>query len=123
MTALSEFRNRANQDFPGVEITADDGTELTLRSPVNLSEDEQEEYDRLSSALEENDEVSDIKQATLGLLGVLAGDPDAVRRALAGESLGTLMSLFKELNRTTEDAAKSAESASGNRAARRSSKR
>jgi hypothetical protein len=109
--SLAAYRDKARLEYPGLTIDLGDSVEIRLMSITELNDDQ---LDRFASAQEkltgadENDKLPELKRAFVELLSEVSSDPDTTRNALSGESLGTLMEVFKDYSKTvTEGASKS----------------
>jgi hypothetical protein len=109
--SLSAYRDKARLEYPGLTIDLGEGNELRLMSITELTDDQLDRFaaaqDKLGNA-DENDKLPELKRAFVDLLSEVSTDPEAARRHLTPESLGTLMEVFKDYSSTvTEGASKS----------------
>lgn len=88
----------------------DDGTTANI-VPVHAMKDDQiEAFETAQTklvAVDEEDDYVAVKSAMVELLAVCSDSPDAVRKNLAGESLGVLKLIYEDYTGSLTDATKS----------------
>jgi hypothetical protein len=109
--ALSSFRERAQIEFPGLDIELENDEILRLLPVTELTDDQLDRFSEAQKTLEESDESEDLKKVRRSFVTVLSEvsvNPARTREVLDVESLGTLIEIFKAYSESVNDASKSA---------------
>lgn len=109
--ALNTFRERAQAEFPPLDIELETGETLRLNPVTELDDEQIDRFTEAQAALESSDESEDLKKVRRAFVDVLAEvsiNPGRTREVLEAESLGTLVQIFKAYSESVTDATKSA---------------
>lgn len=113
--ALSTYRQKAREEFPGIDLDLEDGSTLSLRSITDLDDDQLKRFVEVQALVEAaNDDTNLLgaKDSFVLMLSEVSSDPEKAKTIFQAETLGTLMVLFQEYGDTVTDSAiKSVESA------------
>lgn len=112
MTALSEYRTRATAKFPPKSVEFDDGTAITLKSPIDMNKADSALFNASLKELGKLDEdegadFDDVRSKFVDTISDLSDNPELAKKNLSGEPISVLMAIFQEVAATQADAAKS----------------
>lgn len=110
MTALSQFRSKSTEKYPGTPVTFDDGVTVNLKSIMDLDDKELKDFtesQKRLTALDASDDVAALKHEFVSTLAGLSSDKAKTATELDKEPLGVLTEIFKEYSASAQDAAKS----------------
>ena len=112
MTALSEYRTRATAKYPPKPIEFDDGTSVTLRSPIDMNKADSALFNQRVKELQSLDDTDDtdfedIREKFVETLADLSDNPEVAQAGLADVPLSVLMVIFQDVAASQADASKS----------------
>lgn len=108
--AYDALLEEAEKEYPSFPITFPDGTEVRLRSSLDLNDEETAELSEIQKKLNELDEssnVSELREEFVKALVLVSDNPVTAQDRFGSAPLKVLVVLFKKYNESLPSAAKS----------------
>lgn len=108
--ALSALRERAREEFPGLDIDLDNGEVIHLLPVTELSDTQLDRFTAAQTNLAESDEAENLKAlraAFVDVLSEVSTDRARTEAVLEAESLGVLITIFRAYSESVSSGSKS----------------